>query len=82
MTVIDPLHNLYLGSAKQILKKVWLENELIKKRDYSTIQDLVDRVTIPPHLGRIPSKITSSFSGFAGDQFKNWTNYIFSFGVV
>lgn len=77
MTIIDPLHNLFLGSAKHILKKVWIESNLIPKSKFSDIQTLVDRVTVPPHLGRIPSKIASSFSGFTADQFKNWTN-IFS----
>lgn len=74
MTIIDPLHNLFLGSAKHILKKVWIEKNLIPQKMFSGIQIIVDKITVPP---RIPSKIASSFSGFTGDQFKNWTN-IFS----
>ena len=64
------LHNLYLGSAKHILKRVWLEQDKLTSRELSAIQHTVDSV-------RIPYKIFSSFSSFTADQFKNWTN-IFS----
>ena len=74
MTIIDPMHNLYLGSAKRLVS-IWLDKGLIK--DASTIQDIVDCIDVPRYVGRIPHKIASSFSGFTADQFKNWTN-IFS----
>ena len=47
---------------------------LISKRDLDVIQERVDTVYVPYRIGRIPSKIASSFSGFTADQFKNWTN--------
>lgn len=31
MSIIDPMHNLFLGTAKRVLKKVWLERNIIKK---------------------------------------------------
>ena len=74
MTIIDPMHNLYLGTAKHILKNVWVEKKLITDRSASLLQDRVDSVKIPHYVGRIPHKITSAFSGFTADQFKNWTN--------
>ena len=77
MAIIDPMHNLYLGTAKHILKKVWHERNMINKKDYASLQQCVDSVCVPPNLGRLPSKILSSFSGLTADQFKNWTN-IFS----
>ena len=74
MTIIDPMHNLYLGTAKRILKKVWIEQNLINTKQFDVIQGCVDSVRVPAKLGRIPSKIASSFSSFTADQFKNWTN--------
>lgn len=74
MTITDPMHNLYLGTAKRILKKVWIEQNLISTKQFEVIQARVDSVRVPGKLGRIPSKIASSFSGFTADQFKNWTN--------
>ena len=77
MAVIDPMHNLYLGTAKHILKRVWHERNMINKKDYASLQECVDAVCVPSNLGRIPSKILSSFNGLTADQLKNWTN-IFS----
>lgn len=77
MCIIDPMHNLYLGSTKHILKRVWLEQDKLTSREFSAIQHTVDSVVVPVSVGRIPYKIFSSFSSFTADQFKNWTN-IFS----
>ena len=30
-------------------------------------------MTVPQDIGRIPGKISCSFSGFTADQWKNWT---------
>ena len=68
MTIIDPMHNMYTGTAKHILRAVWLEQNLITKKQLEIVQNRVDSVVVPR---RIPSKIASSFSGFTADQFKN-----------
>lgn len=73
MTVIDPMHNLYLGTAKRLIT-VWLDKGLITRSDLLVIQNLINSVEVPRYVGRIPHKILSSFSGFTADQFKNWTN--------
>jgi len=77
MAVIDPMHNLYLGTAKHVLKRIWHDNSIIDKKNYVAIQECVDVVQVPPSLGRLPSKVLSSFAGLTADQLKNWTN-IFS----
>ena len=74
MTILDPMHNLYLGTAKHVLKNIWLKQELINKHQLEAIQTQVDSVSVPNKMGRIPSKIVSSFGGFTADQFKHWTN--------
>ena len=73
--VVDPMHNLYLGTAKHMMKNVWLKerNEFISDEDFERIQELVDSMTVPQDIGRIPGKISCSFSGFTADQWKNWT---------
>ena len=75
MTIIDPLHNLYLGSAKHVLKNIWIEQGLISSKSMDTIQSRVNAVHTPNYIGRILHKVESSFSGFTADQLKNWTNY-------
>lgn len=57
------------------MKNVWLseKNDFISDEDFQRIQELVDGMTVPQDIGRIPGKIANSFSGFTADQWKNWT---------
>ena len=72
-TIVDPLHNLYLGTAKHILKDVWLGRGIISHRSLESLQDKMDQIMSPQDIGRIPQKIASNFGGFTGNQWKNWT---------
>ena len=72
MLLVDPMHNLYLGSAKHVLKAIWIEKNLLTEADFETIQKRVDKCCVPTDIGRIPHKILSGFSSFTADQFKNW----------
>ena len=78
MSIIDPMHNLFLGSAKH-LTKLWINSEpaIITNNDLKTIQEFVDEMHVPADVGRIPRKIVtgSGFTGFTADQFKNWVMY-------
>ena len=82
--VVDPMHNLYLGTAKHIMKNVWLneKNDFISDEDFQRIQELVDGMTVPQDIGRIPGKIANSFSGFTADQWKNWTVVYSLFALI
>ena len=71
-TIIDPLHNMFLGTAKHILKSVWLPK--LSESDLKLLQSRVDQVVVSGDTGRIPRKIASNFSTFTGQQWKNWTN--------
>ena len=72
MCVVDPMHNLLLGSAKHMLS-VWTGLNLITSHHLKIIQDHVDRFVTPSDIGRIPGKIASGFSGFTAEQYRNWT---------
>ena len=71
MLCIDPMHNLLLGTGKHMLS-LWTEQGWINKRHFCSIQKFVDELIVPSHIGRIPQKIESAFSGFKADQFKSW----------
>ena len=70
-SVIDPMHNLLLGTAKHMLS-VWSSTGILNKSHFSIIQEKVDAFITPSHVGRIPSKISSGFSSFTAEQWKNW----------
>ena len=72
MSIIDPMHNLFLGTSKKILK-VWKELGFLDKPVLNGLQEKADSFVVPDDIGKIPKKIVSSFDGFNADEYKNWT---------
>ena len=64
-TIVDPMHNLFLGTAKTVLKQIWIKRGIIQETNFPVLQTRVDSMTIPS-IGRIPHKILSSFGSFTG----------------
>ena len=71
-TIVDPMHNLFLGTAKHTMKNLWLENGVLSKAQMKTLQTRIDTIRTPRGIGRIPKKIATSFNGFTAEQWKNW----------
>ena len=71
-SVVDPMHNLFLGTAKHMLK-VWIESEVLSKDHLATLEKQICSFVTPDGIGRLPSNIGSNFGGFTADQWKNWT---------
>ena len=71
--VIDPMHNLFTGTAKQ--KNIWLDSDkpLLEKNHLIQVQEKLDRVKVPTTIGRMPKKIRNSYGGFTADQSKSLT---------
>ena len=70
--VIDPMQNILLGTAKHVLN-VWKSIGIIKESQFSDIQNTVDSFVTSSDIGRILGKITSEFSCFTAEQWRNWT---------
>ena len=75
MLVIDPMHNLFLGSAKYFIKDILIAMDYITTAQLETIQQRVNSISVPSGIGRIPLKVESGFSQFTADQWKNWVLY-------
>ena len=60
-TVVDHMHNLFLGTAKHVVE-VWLEMLILSASDLERVQVKVDSSSVPSDLGRIPTKIAKMFS--------------------
>ena len=71
-SVIDPLHNILLGTPKRMIS-IWKEKGYLSTAQLDTIQAQCDRFVVPSDVGRIPHKISSGFASFTADQWKNWT---------
>ena len=74
MTIIDPMHNLFLGTTKHIMKNVWMKMDLITTSHLESMQEKMDGMKTPSDVGCIPRKLQTGFAGFTADQLKNWVN--------
>lgn len=72
MTIIDPMHNLFLGTAKRMLT-VWKDQKLLLPEHFDKIQEKISMVICPSDIGKLPQKFSSSYGSFNADQWKNWT---------
>lgn len=80
MCVIDPMHNLLLGTAKSITE-LWKSSSLLSSKHFDVIQEKVDSFIAPADIGRLPMKISSGFSGFTAEQWKNWVIFYSLFAL-
>lgn len=70
--LVDPMHNLFLGTAKKMLK-LWKDSGLISDSDFQILQERMDEINPPTNIGRLPQKIAAQFSGFTAEQWMLWT---------
>ena len=69
--VIDPMHNLLLGTNKYLMT-MWKDDGILAKRQFEYIYTTRSGcIKSPIECGRIPHKISSNFSSLTVDQWKN-----------
>lgn len=69
-TVIDPMHNLYLGTGKKMFK-VWVKQKLLSD-EALLIENQAKHFIVPYDIGRLPSNASSGYGGFTANQWYNW----------
>ncbi|GBB89974.1 hypothetical protein RclHR1_16820006 [Rhizophagus clarus] len=79
--VIDPMHCLFLGIAKWITKRIWIDEDVLTEKALQSIQKKMSEFKLPSDLGRIPGKIHcgEGFSNFTADQ---WRNFFLIYATV
>ncbi|CAB4431022.1 unnamed protein product [Rhizophagus irregularis] len=72
--IIDPMHCLFLGIAKWIVLRLWIEEGRLTQKDLKIMQNRAKLIKVPADIGRIPYRIDTGegFSGFTADQWKNF----------
>jgi hypothetical protein len=72
--VVDPMHNLFLGIAHWIVKRLWIDSGKITKPHLELMEKRAKNIKVPSDLGRVPFKISmgEGFSGFTADQWKSF----------
>jgi len=71
-TTIDPMHCLFLGIAKWIVKRIWVDEGVLTQHNLKKVQKTMSRFQVPADLGRIPGKVDGGegFSNFTADQWR------------
>ena len=70
-TVVDPMHNLFLGTGKHTFK-VWLEKDLLTSEGLVEVDARLNKFCVPNNIGRLPTNIASGYSGYTANQWSNW----------
>ena len=71
-TVIDPMHNLFLGTGKSMFK-LWMGQGLLKKQEIKIVEKRLKEFDVGTGLGRLPHKISANYGCYTASQWKNWT---------
>ena len=51
--LIDPMHNLFLGTAKHIAREIWIGRNIVDRSSLDVIQQRLEKFTIPSDLSTI-----------------------------
>ncbi|OAD66175.1 hypothetical protein PHYBLDRAFT_175470 [Phycomyces blakesleeanus NRRL 1555(-)] len=70
-TIIDPMHNLFLGTAKRMMDQ-WIERGILGDRDFTAMQKIADKIIVPKGYTALKSKIGKKFAFMKADEWKSW----------
>ena len=70
-TVVDMMHNLFLGTGKNMFK-IWLSLNLLTKEDLSKIEETISSFNVLNYLGRLPINIASNYGVYTAAQWQSW----------
>ena len=74
MMLIDPMHNLFLGTAKHFARDIWIGRSILDVSALNKIETRLKAMVVPAGLGRVPVTINTGFF-LTAEQWKNWTLY-------
>ena len=70
--IIDPMHDLFLGTSKLMLH-LWKDRGFLNNSAFEKIQEQIDSIILPSNIGCISSMISTGFAGFTAERWMHWT---------
>jgi Transposase family tnp2 len=72
--IVDPMHCLFLGVAKWIVEKLWIEGGILDNDKLKIMQEQANKIEIASNLGRRPTRINTGdgFSNYTADMWKTF----------
>ncbi|GET53241.1 hypothetical protein GLOIN_2v1486519 [Rhizophagus irregularis DAOM 181602=DAOM 197198] len=74
--VVDPMHCLFLGVAKWIIKSIFVNQKKLTMEQLRVAQNRMDNIDLPSDIGRIPPKIAIGNDGFSNLTADQWKTFI------
>jgi hypothetical protein len=74
--VVDPMHCLFLGVAKWIIKSIFINQNKLSMEQLRVAQNRMDYIDLPSDIGRIPPKIAIGNEGFSNLTADQWKTFI------
>ncbi|KAG2192673.1 hypothetical protein INT47_009243 [Mucor saturninus] len=70
-TIVDPMHNLFLGTAKRMMEK-WILCGHLDDNDLCEMQVEANTITLPSEYASLTTKIAKGFPFMKADEWKSW----------
>ncbi|GET54740.1 hypothetical protein GLOIN_2v1625072 [Rhizophagus irregularis DAOM 181602=DAOM 197198] len=80
--VVDPMHCLFLGVAKWIIKSIFVSQGKLSMEQLRVAQNRMDHVKLPSDIGRIPPKIAIGSDGFSNLTADQWKTFIMIYSTA
>lgn len=71
MAIVDPMHNLFLGTAKHMLN-IWKAQKIIDEKRFEQIDQRLQHIEAASDIGKLPTKLVGNYGTFTADELKNW----------
>ena len=59
MLLIDPMRNLFWGTAKRFVRDIWISRNILDMSALAEVEGRLKNTIVPPGLGRLPTSIKS-----------------------
>ena len=80
--VVDPMHCLFLGVAKWIIKSIFINQNKLSMEQLRIAQKRMDHFDLPSDIGRIPPKIAIGNEGFSNLTADQWKTFIMIYSTT
>ncbi|OAD75513.1 hypothetical protein PHYBLDRAFT_64429 [Phycomyces blakesleeanus NRRL 1555(-)] len=70
-TIIDPMHNLFLGTPKRMIE-TWTKIKKMKNNNLLAMQTVAAMMILPSNYTKLKTKIGKGFSHMKAEEWKSW----------
>ncbi|OAD70534.1 hypothetical protein PHYBLDRAFT_171283 [Phycomyces blakesleeanus NRRL 1555(-)] len=70
-TIIDPMHNLFLGTPKRMMDR-WVDKKTIGAEEFAAMEKIAETMVLPRDYTKLTSKIGKGFPYMKADDWKSW----------